>query len=144
MELADNGSDARRKTLALERLDRMTRYRALLIALVLGCGPAIGWSAEPATVLAEVARALADSRASPARSAAARCPANAGVLAGLPVGQVLIELGQPNVENADASAITYLFASEPNRAARGGGFPELTFRFDRQGKISSVECRHAK
>jgi hypothetical protein len=126
----------------MNKMSLTGRFPALAAALVFAGLPASGRAAEPSAVLGELARQMAEARADPAKARSARCPSNAGVLAGVPLGQVLIELGQPNVSGQDNS-LTYSYGRS-NAGERGGGFPELTFRFNGQGVVSGVECHVAK
>jgi hypothetical protein len=126
----------------MNKMIPVARFAALAAALVFACLSIPGRAAEPSAVLGELARQMAEARADPAKARSARCPSNAGVLAGVPLGQVLIELGQPNVSGQDNS-LTYSYGRS-NAGERGGGFPELTFRFNGQGVVSGVECHVAK
>ena len=118
------------------------QFPALAAALMLMSLSAPGRAADPSAVLGELARQIADARADQAKARSARCPSNAGTLVGVALGQVLIELGQPNVSGPDNS-LTYSYGRS-NAGERGGGFPELTFRFNGQGVVSGVECHVAK
>jgi hypothetical protein len=101
---------------------------ALALALALASGPRVAQAAgDPAAVLAELAKVQAEVRANPAKARTAKCPADVNALAGLPLGQVLIELGQPDASSSNS--ISYSL---------------VTFRFDGSGKINAVECRPAK
>jgi hypothetical protein len=107
---------------------------AVALFLAVACGHATAQSADPSALLADLARSLGEARSGKAKSPGVRCPANAGTLAGVPIGRVLVELGQPDpVPNAKENTATYVFGR--------AGAPEITFRFDNQGVVKSVECR---
>lgn len=111
--------------------------------LVLACGASWGQAANPSATLAEIARTMADVRANPANASRVRCPANLASLVGVPLGQVLIELGQPP-QNPDPNALVYPLAGSRPGESRGAASPVLTFKFDGKGVVSSVDCRPAR
>lgn len=111
--------------------------------LALACSASFGQAADPSAILAEIARTMADARANPANASRVRCPANLGKLVGLPLGQIMIELGQPP-QNSAGNVLVYPMAVSRPGESRGGGFPELTFKFDAKGVVSSVDCRQAR
>ncbi|TWO73403.1 hypothetical protein FN976_00730 [Caenimonas sedimenti] len=118
----------------------MLKHLVVASALALACGVSVGQPADPSALLAELAKTLSDVRANPAAASRARCPANLSTLAGLPVGRVIIELGQPPQSSSD-NALRYPIAGGQATGARAG---ELAFKFDGKGNVSAVECRQAK
>jgi len=127
---------------AMNKMSPITGFSAFAAALLLASLSVPARAAEASAVLGDLARQIADARADPAKARSARCPSNTGALVGVALGQVLIELGQPNVSGQDNS-LTYSYGRS-NAGERGGGFPELTFRFNGQGVVSGVECHVAR
>jgi len=114
------------------------RHHFLFIAalpLAFACADAMAQSAEQTSALGDLSKLMADIHANPAKARTARCPSNTGKLAGLPLGSVIVELGQPDPHTKqDANAVAY---------PMGSGGPVVTFRFDKQGLVTSVECKRA-
>lgn len=115
---------------------RLPNMRILCLALVVA-STTVHAQSGASGLLQEVSRLMADARANPARAKSLKCPANVGALVGAPVGQVLIELGQPGgAQDAKDNAMTYEF---------GKGAPvALKLRYDAQGTVKSAECVKAQ
>lgn len=115
---------------------RANKALSAVAAILLACVPAMAQPADPSPVLADLSRMLA------AKPGAARCPANTKPLVGLPLGRILVELGQSDMpQDPKQNAITY---AARNSSGGAGGFPQVIFRFDAQGVVSTVECRPSK
>lgn len=106
---------------------------AVLVALALACASALAQPADAqSAVLADLSRLMGDVRANPAKAKTAKCPPNTNALVGVPIGRVLIELGQAEGPQ------------KPDSLAYRIGALELAFRFNGQGAVSAVECRPAR
>jgi hypothetical protein len=117
----------------MNRMRFLSSWRVVgsALSLALACGTAAAQTADPSVLLANIARTLSEARSDPAKAKSATCP-NANSLVGQPIGRVLIELGQPEGPgDSKDGTLTYAF----------GRVLQLTFRFDQQGAIKSVECR---
>jgi len=72
-----------------------------------------------------------------------RCPQDKNTLVGLWREQVQAKLGEPDFIDDDG-AWSYFFTSPVLPHQRGGGFPQLTFLFDKTGAVSDVTCYYAR
>jgi hypothetical protein len=78
------------------------------------------------------------------------CPKDTDQLVGLSNVQLRSFLGQPDSERPAVDFVqriprywTYTIGS-PSPLEEGGGFPELSFHFDDQGKVTGTKCALAK
>jgi hypothetical protein len=128
----------------------------LLVCLLLGAvafANAAPSSSE--TLLAKLADYLRRARASgEVAPAFARCPEDSSSLRGLTRSTVFSRLGNPDwcagdglvqADCDDSPTATYFFTGKPrDPILRGGGFPELQFRFGRDDTVKNVECHYLR
>ena len=84
-------------------------------------------------------------------STRARCPENGSVLVGVQKQALVAALGDPDFispQNSNQPFLvatwTYFFTSPLRSDQRGGGFPELSFVFGPEGRVTSVSCHYSR
>lgn len=94
--------------------------------------------------LDSLARELRELRALPTSAPTnARCPADPKIFEGVDQG-TLSALGEPDYIPRGESTWVYFFTSPRPEGQFGGGFPELSFVFGPDGRVSRVICHYAK
>jgi hypothetical protein len=128
----------------------------LLICSLLGAVTAA--TAAPSssdTLLGKLADDLRRARASgEVAPTFARCPEDSSSLRGVTRSTVFARLGGPDwcagdglveADCDDSPTATYFFTGKPrDPILRGGGFPELQFRFGRDDTVKNVECHRSR
>jgi hypothetical protein len=121
------------------------RHLPLVVAVLQG-GVAVAQVA-PQSALEDLASRLAVERAKPQGTKSdAKCPADIKTLVGLTRKEIHLRLGGPDlftlgtVSPPKITAATYFISPKALPGARGGGAPEVTFRFDEDERVIQAAC----
>ena len=74
----------------------------------------------------------------------ARCPDGRNSLVGTERKVLKQKLGIPDFVNRQDTSWSYFFTSPVPVTQKGGGFPELTFKFSKDNRVVSVTCDYAR
>lgn len=119
------------------------RTRNISLALTLTIAQHQALATDTQQLLADLAAKINEARSLPAGAKPSfRCPGELEGLVGTPIATINTTIPKADLTLGD-SQVYFLTGPRP-RGQRGGGFPEITFFFDKAAKVERITCTYAR